>query len=291
VTTAVALDVQPLTPTIGARVEGLDLREELDDDTVAAVRAAFLDHLVLFIPGQDIEPADQLRFARLFGDLVPASWSADTSLPPEVLVLDQHDPRGEGADRWHADNTYMEAPPMGSLLRAVQLPSSGGDTCFASMYQAYETLSPTLQAFLDPLTAANSIALMVERTRKAGAKLKAGEAERPPTQHPVVRVHPETGRKLLNVNANWTDSITGLSEDESKAILRMLLDHIKAPDLSCRFRWQEGDLALWDNRAVQHFAVPDYHERRVMHRVTIAGDVPVGPDGRTGAEMAAAAAA
>lgn len=284
------LTIRPLTPTIGARIEGLDLRDELDGGTVAAVRQALLDHLVVFLAAPDITPHDQLRFARRFGDLVPPSWGSDTSLPPEVLVLDQRDPKGDGADRWHADNTYMREPPMGSILRAVQLPELGGDTCFADMGKAYDTLSPAVRSFIDGLVAVHSISLMVERTKGAGTSLRAGEGERPPSLHPVVRAHPETGRKLLNVNANWTASIVGLQEAESRAVLDLLFEHVRSPELSCRFRWAPGDIAFWDNRAVQHFAVPDYHERRLMHRVTIAGDEPIGPDGRTGEAMVADAA-
>ncbi len=280
------LDITPHNPTIGASVDGVDLAGDIDDGAIDEIRAALGEHQVLFFHDQDITPEDQIRFARRLGEIVPTVWAADTDLPPEMLVLDQDNPKGEGADRWHADNTFLEAPPMGSLLRAVQLPSLGGDTCFSSMTAAFDALSPTMQRFLEPLTASNSIRMMIERTRRAGAKPKAGDEERPAVSHPVVRLHPESGRKLLNVNANWTDSIDGLTEPESRALLDLLFAHVATPEFTVRFSWKPGDLALWDNRAVQHYAVPDYTERRVMHRVTIAGDVPVGPDGRTGAEMA-----
>ncbi|HXQ62336.1 MAG TPA: TauD/TfdA family dioxygenase [Acidimicrobiales bacterium] len=270
--------VDKLTAAIGAEVRGVDLSVELDHETVALLRQALLDHLVLFFRDQRMTTDDHIRFAGYFGEIDLPLFRTTSSPRPEVIVLDQVAPKGQGADSWHADNTYMPNPPMGSILRAVLLPPVGGDTCFASMYAAYDALSPTLRSVLDGLGAVHSLEQMVERTKHvANATLRDSLDRWPPVVHPVVRVHPETGRKLLNVNANWTVSIDGFSPPESDALLGFLLGHLKNPEFQCRFHWSEGAVAFWDNRAVQHYAVADYTSRRVMERVTVSGDKPVGP--------------
>jgi taurine dioxygenase len=270
--------VEAMTAVIGAEVRGVDLSEELDGATVATLRRALLDHLVLFFRHQSMTTDDHIRFARYFGEIDLPLFRTTSSPRPEIIVLDQVAPKGQGADSWHADNTYMECPPMGSILRSVVLPPVGGDTCFASMYAAYEALSPTMRRVLDGLGAVHSLEQMVERTKHvANASLRDSLDQWPPVVHPVVRVHPETGKRLLNVNANWTVSIDGFSTAESDALLGFLLAHVKNPEFQCRFHWSEGAVAFWDNRAVQHYAVADYTSRRVMERVTIAGDRPVGP--------------
>jgi len=269
--------VDRLTAAIGGEVCGVDLSQELDGATVAALRQALLDHLVLFFRDQHMTTDDHIRFAGYFGDIDLPLFRTTSSPRAEVIVLDQIAPKGQGADSWHADNTYMESPPMGSILRAVTLPPVGGDTCFASMYAAYEALSPAMRGVLDGLGAVHSLEQMVERTKHvANASLRDSLDQWPPVVHPVVRVHPETGRRLLNVNANWTVAIDGFSEAESETLLGFLLGHLKNPEFQCRFHWSPGAVAFWDNRAVQHYAVADYTTRRVMERVTIAGDRPVG---------------
>ncbi len=271
------MKVQPLTSSIGAEVSGVDLAADLDASMIAALRAALLDHLVLFFRDQDLKADQHLRFAERFGPISVPTFTTGSSTRPEIIVLDQVGPKGEGADSWHADNTYMAEPPMASILRAVTLPDVGGDTCFASMYAAYDGLSPTMQSFLDGLTAVHDINVMVERTKHLNnAGLRESAARWPPVVHPVVRVHPETGRKLLNVNRNWTVQIVELSPAESASLLGFLYAHLASPDFQCRFHWTEGAVAFWDNRVVQHYAVPDYTERRVMERVTVAGDRPYG---------------
>ena len=258
--------VEPLTGAVGAVVRGVQLRE-VDDPT--DLRALLLRHLVLFFPDQELTPEQHVRFASLFGEVLPPPVDSGQTPPaPGVLVLDQVAPVGAGTDRWHADSTFLERPPLGAVLRAVQLPEVGGDTLFASMYAAYESLSEPLRTMLDGLTAVHSSRLVDELMG----------VERVPLTfvHPVVRVHPETGRRLLFVNGNWTTRIVELSLEESDGVLRLLFDHLRSPILHCRFRWTPGAVAFWDNRAVQHFAAPDYDERRVMHRVLLAGDRPVG---------------
>ena len=279
------IDVIPLTPTIGAEISGIDLARPLAGADVAAIRAALLEHEVIFFRDQDIDEDDHVRFAQYFGEIDPPPFLHVDSVRDEILVLDQEAPKGQGADRWHADNTHRPRPPMGSILRAVQLPAAGGDTCFSSMSAAYEALSPSMQLFLDGLSAVHTLQMMAERAAEKTPNVRLndqldGDGAWPSTVHPVVRVHPETGRKLLNVNANWTKRILELTEEESDAVMALLLEHLRSPMFQCRFRWTPGAIAFWDNRSVQHYAVPDYGERRVMHRITIVGDEPAGPSGR-----------
>jgi taurine dioxygenase len=272
------MTVQPLTASIGAEVTGVDLSAPLSDATVAGIRQALLDHLVLFFRDQNLSVDQQLHFAEHFGEIDLPLFRTSTSERPEVIMLDQVAPKGQGADSWHADNTYMENPPMGSILHAQLLPEVGGDTCFASMYAAYDGLSTAMQRFLDGLHAVHSLEVMAERTKHVeNASLRDSLDDWPPVVHPVIRIHPETGRKLLNVNRNWTVEIVELSRSESDALLDYLYRYLASPEFQVRFHWSEGALAFWDNRVVQHYAVADYTTRRMMRRVTITGDRPYGP--------------
>jgi taurine dioxygenase len=269
--------VEKATSRIGARVSGIDLTQPLDAATIADIRAALLDNLVLFFVGQrPLTPEQHIRLARYFGEIDIPEFKTTASVHPEVMVLDQVAPKGQGSDSWHADNTYLEQPPMGALLQAHQLPPVGGDTLFASMYAAYEALSPPMQAFFEGLTAQHGTAKLVARTReKALYKIPDSLANRPPVSHPVVAVHPESGRKLLNVNNNWTIAIDGLSKAESDHWLQFLLDHVKSPEFQVRHRWSVGDMIFWDNRCVQHYAAADYTERRLMQRIVMSGSRPL----------------
>ncbi|MEZ7978500.1 MAG: TauD/TfdA family dioxygenase [Myxococcota bacterium] len=272
-----AIEIKPLTVTIGAEIHGVDLREPLDSAETSQIRKALLDHLVVFFRDQDITPAQHVAFGQQFGELCFPPFMTDHGNDPAILVLDQKAPRGEGTDTWHSDNTFMTEPPLGSILKAIELPALGGDTCFASAYAAYESLSPAIQSFVDGLTAVHDLTATLERANAAGhtqADIKAILKESPPVEHPVVRTHPETGRKALFVNANSTTRIVGLSERENELLLPFLCGHIGSPEFQCRFKWAPHSIAFWDNRAAQHLAVPDYEERRVMHRVTLAGDRP-----------------
>ncbi len=271
------LKVEPLTPTIGAEISGLDLRRPLSGEEVRFVEEALLEHLVVFFRNQDITPAQHIEFGRFFGELCFPPFMTDHGDMPELLVLDQTHPRGEGTDVWHSDNTFMSEPPMGSILKAIQLPDEGGDTCFASAYAAYEALSPVLQRALEGVTAVHDLTATLQRANAAGhthADISAILEKSPPVEHPVVRTHPVTGRKALFVNANSTTRIVGLTERENAVLLPFLCDHVRAPEFQCRFRWTPNSIAFWDNRSAQHLAVADYHQRRVMHRVTLAGDRP-----------------
>jgi taurine dioxygenase len=272
----VTIDIRPVTAIIGAEVSGVDLRGPLADEDAAAIRQAWLDHLVLFFRDQHIDDDQHLAFALRFGTLDVSPLATRYQDRPSVVVLDQVNPKGEGADEWHSDNTFLAHPPMGSILRAEQLPGVGGDTCFASMYAAYDALSKPMQSFVDGLTAVHDITKPLHKAIRDGHStldLAETQAKCPPVEHRVVVTHPETGRKALFVNRNSTTHIVGVTERENDLLLPFLLDHVRSPEFQCRFHWEPGSIAFWDNRAVQHYAVADYHERRVMHRATIAGPV------------------
>jgi taurine dioxygenase len=271
------LSIQPITACIGAEISGVDLGKPLSDDTRDEIQAALVDHHVLFFREQDITPEEQIAFARRFGEISVPPFAPKYGDNPEMIVLDQSQPKGEGADAWHSDNTFMTAPPMGSILRAVQIPEVGGDTCFASAVAAYEALSPAIQHLIDGLTAVHDITKPLVKGIAAGhttANLEEVQKKWPPVEHPIARTHPVSGKKSLYVNRNSTTHIVGLTERENDALLPMLMDHIRSPEFQCRFTWNTNSVAFWDNRSAQHFAVPDYSTRRIMNRVTIVGNRP-----------------
>jgi taurine dioxygenase len=271
--------VEPLSPALGAELSGVDLAGPLDEATIAEIRQAFLAHLVIFFRDQTLTPELFLRFARTMG--VPSEYPLVQGMDgyAEITeVIKKEDERVNFGGIWHSDTTYLECPPMGTMLYAREIPTVGGDTLFANMYLAYESLSPGMQRLLDGLRAVNSAAKSdaaatraerrKERPRDAGDTVICAE-------HPVVRTHPETGRKALYVNPGHTVHISGLSEAESAPILDYLYRHQTRPEFSCRFRWRRDSLAFWDNRAAQHYPLNDYHGyRRSLQRITLAGDRP-----------------
>jgi taurine dioxygenase len=272
-----SITVERITGAIGGRVSGVDLREPLDDGTVAEIRKALLDHEVLFFRDQPITPEQHIRFALSFGELHVPPVRTKHSAWPEVNVLDQMSGRGQGADNWHNDNTYVAEPPMGSILHLVKAPSVGGDTCFASMTAAYDALAAPIRRMLDELIAVHDVTKSLTKAVAYGhldTDIDVMRKQMPPVQHPVVRTHPETGRKALFVNPNSTVRIVDVSEAESDAILNFLYTHVKQPEFQCRVEWDETTVVFLDNRSCQHYAVPDYDERRILHRVTIKGERP-----------------
>jgi len=282
----VTITVRPVTAAIGAEVIGVDLTVDLEDATVERLRRALLDHLVLFFRDQPMTPAQQLRFAERFAPVMLPIIDTQSTEQPGVTVLDQTAPRGQYTERWHADSTFLPAPPMGAVLRAVQVPSIGGDTCWASMYAAYEALSPPMQSLVDGLHAYHSTEILDAALAKLGNVVRR-DAPAEPMVHPVVRVHPETGRKAIFVNGNFTTRIVELPPDESRAVLAVLYAKLDAPDVQVRWRWAPASVAIWDNRATQHCAIPDYTERRVMHRCMMQGSTPRGPATHAGEEASA----
>jgi len=272
-----SFEIHPVTPTIGAEIGPLDLATDLDEEVIRALREALLEHVVLFFRDQKLSPEQHVALARRFGEPHLAAVTTRHGGPPEIVVLNQSAPRGDGADRWHSDEGYLPEPPMGTILKAVELPPVGGDTLFSNMATAFEMLPEDLKEEIDGLRAVNDITPAARRAIDAGhmeADLAEVQKAFPPSIHPVVRRHPETGRKTLYVNGNATTRILDLPEDESDRLLERLFAQAALPDVQCRFRWRPGSVAFFDNRAAQHYAVPDYTARRIMHRVTIRGDRP-----------------
>ena len=274
------MQFHPLTAALGAEVTGVDLSRPLPDDDMRAIEAALHEHLVLFFRDQHaMTDEDQLRVAAWFGPYEIHPFAKPHPDHPAMTVLDQTTPKTDGANSWHSDSSFMETPALGSVLRAVQLPALGGDTCWASMYAAYDALSAPMRAMLDGLTARHDIVRPLAKAVAGGHSIGGVEeirAQWPAVAHPVVRTHPVTGRKCLYVNNNFTTRICELSERESDTLLPMLLQHVAEPDFQVRFRWAPGSVVLWDNRCTQHYAVPDYTgHRRVMHRVAITGERPL----------------
>lgn len=275
-----SIAITPIAGALGAEISGVDLSQPLDAGTVHTLRQALLDHLVIFFRDQQLASDRYFEFAKAFGTPVEYPLIKGIDGYPtitEIAKLENEKTNFGGV--WHSDTTYLDTPPMGSMLYALEVPPFGGDTLFANQYLAYETLSAPLRAFLDGLIAVNSSAKAdVSRTRED--MIRHANNAAPPkdyhSEHPVVRTHPETGKRCLYVNVAHTSHFKGMTEKESASILSFLFEHQVKPEFTCRFNWRPGSLAFWDNRAAQHNPVNDYHGfRRVMRRITLAGDKPV----------------
>ena len=272
------LTLLPMTPTIGAEVEGVDLSQPLPAATVAALRQALLDWKVLFFRDQDITTEQHLAFARNFGDLEVHPFAPEKPGYPEVLAI-THDDKSRGRENtWHSDVTWRLEPSLGSILRALEVPPVGGDTLFADMYAAYDGLTDEVKARIEGAVAVHDFENFRRGMRKRGvseAEIEAFDKLYPTVEHPVVRTHPETGRKALYVNAAFTRHIVGMEKAESDALLAHLYAQAAIPEYQCRFRWEKNSIAFWDNRASQHYAASDYFPAvRRMERVTVIGDRP-----------------
>lgn len=276
--------VAPLTTHIGAEVRCVDLASSLDEETVAEIRRALIAHRVLFFREQTLDVEGQLSFARRFGRLT----TGHPTLPPpdgqpQVFELDSL--AGARADHWHTDVTFADRPPAISILRAVVVPEFGGDTIWANTVGAYASLPPVLRGLADSLRAVHTNAYDYANPRQAADEARRRHLEAFvstvfETEHPVVRVHPESREPSLLLGG-FARRLVGLSSADSAALIRVFQERITAPENTVRWRWREGDVAMWDNRATQHYAVNDYGDRhRVVQRVTVAGEVPVGIDGR-----------
>lgn len=285
-----ALHVVKLGANIGARVEGVRLGGELDADTLAEIRAALLDHKVVFFRGQQhLDDTAQQDFARLLGDLTQAHPTTRSRAIGNVLPIDSEYGK---ANSWHTDVTFVDRVPAISVLRAVQLPTYGGNTTWANTATGYDALPGPLKALVDELWAVHTndydYSAQVDETRTGGVDVKEQNHRKEfvsglyETEHPVVRVHPETGERALLLG-HFVKRFVGLRSAESQALFRLLQDRVTRLENTVRWQWEPGDVAIWDNRATQHYAVADYDEQaRKMHRVTVAGDVPVSVRGRRG---------
>jgi taurine dioxygenase len=277
------IEVQPLAGALGAEISGVDLSQDLGNQVLDEIHRAFLDHLAIFFRDQTLTPQQQVAFAARFGPIGIYPFAEGLADAPEVVeILKTEDETVNFGGGWHTDTVYLDRPSLGSALYAKEVPAAGGDTLFANGYRAYEALSDGMRAILDGLTGVHSAALkstggraarMGQQTSMSGRNL--AQADTQEGEHPLVRTHPETGRKALYVSANHTVRFKGMTEEESAPLIRFLLDHATRPEFTCRFRWTPGALALWDNRCTQHYALNDYDgERRRMHRVTVEGERP-----------------
>jgi taurine dioxygenase len=273
------LQVKRVAGALGAEIHGVNLATDLTDKVAAEIRQVLLEHQVIFFRSQELDPAGFLRFAEAMGEPIEYPFVKGIEGFPVIIPVKklEHERTNFGGI-WHSDTTYLAQPPMGSMLLAREVPPFGGDTLFASQYAAYEALSEGMRKLLDPLVAINSSAKAdVSKTREDRIASDGREDARKDyeSEHPVVRTHPETGRKALYVNVAHTVRFGRMTEDESAPLLHYLYQHQVRPEFTCRFAWQPGSLAFWDNRCVQHNPVNDYHGfRRVMHRITLAGDTP-----------------
>ncbi|PTT13665.1 taurine dioxygenase, partial [Pseudomonas sp. HMWF034] len=266
-----SLTVTPLSTALGAQISGVDITQPLNPEQRDAIEQALLDYSVLFFRDQPITPQQQARFAANFGDLHIHPIYPNVPEQPEVLILDTAVTDVRDNAVWHTDVTFLPTPALGAVLSAKLLPAFGGDTLWASGIAAYEALSEPLKRMLDGLTATHDFtkSFPLERFGNTAEDLARWEATRkknPPLSHPVVRTHPVSGRKSLFVSDGFTTRINELEPAESKAILKLLFAHATRPEFTIRWRWQENDVAFWDNRVTQHYAVDDYRpQRRVMH--------------------------
>jgi taurine dioxygenase len=271
------MKIRKLTPRIGAEILDVDINE-LTPGQVGEIRATLLDNLVIFFRDQSLTPAQHKAFATRFGPVVfnHNPRNRVEGHPEVTFVLADENSKNAVGDMWHSDGTADEEPPMGSILYLIDVPpDGGGDTLFANTYLAYETLGEPMQRFLEGLTAINDRRYAL-RGQTGIFSQQEGDAA-PVAEHPIVRVHPETGRKSLYINRAYTSHIVGIDRGQSDALLRSLFDHIEQPVFQCRFKWEPGSIAFWDNRCAQHYAIWDYHpHRRYGHRVTISGERPVG---------------
>ncbi len=273
-----SLEVAPIAGALGAEIVGIDLTQPLDEPTFGAIRQAFHDHSVIFFRDQAITPEQHIAFARRFGPINVNRFFTPVDGHAEIAeVRKEPDQKKNIGEAWHTDHSYDEIPALGSMLVARDVPDHGGDTMFASMYAAYDALSDGMKHMLGGLRAVHSSRHIFGPEARyhdtdMKTRLRNPQDATQDAVHPVVIRHPDTGRKALYVNGNFTTGIEGWNADESAALLAFLVRHGQRPEFTCRFRWRTGSIALWDNRSTWHCAVNDYHgQRRLMHRITIEG--------------------
>jgi taurine dioxygenase len=273
------IQLRPISGSLGSIIEGVDLSAPLDDATYTEIKQALLDNLVIFFRGQNITPDQQVAFGRRFGELHIHPFIPSLDGHKEVIRLKAKSGANEMlrlSNSWHEDLSYTYDPPLAAILRAVEVPSRGGDTMWVNLYKAYDTLSDRMKAIVEELSAWHDVTKTYRRQelqREGGAQQYWGTFQKtPPALHPIVKIHPETGKKLLYLSELTTTHIEGLHENESDALLQMLFRHLDWKELHCRFYWEKDSIAMWDNRCTAHYAVRDYTEPREMHRVTVIGE-------------------
>ncbi|MCR9278753.1 MAG: TauD/TfdA family dioxygenase [Pseudomonadaceae bacterium] len=273
------MNISLTTNAIGAEITDIDVRT-LSDEAFADLRSAFIEHGVIFIRDQNLSPEDHIAFAKRWADIdINRFFKAVDGYPEIAEVLKEADQTGNIGGGWHTDHSYDQVPAMGSILYAREIPPSGGDTLWASMGAAYDALSDGFKEMLSGLTAVHSsrhiFGANAQYAKEFGDRLGNAESATQDAEHPVVIAHPESGRKLLYVNPGFTIGIKGWNPAEAHALLQFLYQHAQQPMFQTRFKWREGDIAMWDNRSTWHFALNDYHgHRRYLHRITLAG-VPI----------------
>jgi taurine dioxygenase len=276
------MKIQKIAGALGAEVSEIDLKSLLSPNLIAEIRAAYLEHQVIFLKNQNLSPEQFLRFSQYLGTPIEYPFVKGLEGFPHIIEVKklEHEKVNFGGI-WHSDTTYLEVPPMGTMLLSKEIPPYGGDTMFANQYLAYESLSEVMKRLLDGLQGISSSAKAdVSKTREDRIKTDGRAEQDAPKQyeahHPIVRTHPETGRKALYVNVAHTSGIVGMSDAESMPILKFLFEHQVKPEFTCRFVWQPNAIAFWDNRCAQHNPINDYHGfRRVMYRITLQGTKPV----------------
>jgi taurine dioxygenase len=281
-----AFKIERLASACGGSIHGVDMSDDLGDNVIGELRQALLDHQVIFSRNQDMTPDQHKAFGRRFGTLNVHPQYVNLDGHPEILpVLIDPDAEKNIGGVWHSDLTNLEIPPLGSILYALDVPSRGGDTMFSNQYLAYEALSNGMKELLCGLNALHSSRTLTDTTSRSdrndsrSTKLRDDidpNADAIDNIHPVVRTHPETGRKSLFVNRPFTVALEDMTEEDSKPLLEFLFEHCARPEFTCRFRWEQGSVAFWDNRCLMHYALNDYPgRRRFMHRVTVNGDKPL----------------
>lgn len=277
------IDVRPLAGSLGAELIGVDL-SNLSDEAFAEIHRAFLEYSVVFFRDQSLTPDQHKAFGRRFGELnIHPTYEPLPGHDEILAVVKDKDAKHNIGDTWHTDVTFLPEPPMGSILYAREIPPYGGDTLFANLSMAYDALSEGMKEMLEGLNAIHSNAYLLggkegdeDRNKTRTTKLREDKRQEMSAVHPVVRTHPETGRKCLFVNEAFTVRFENMTRAESQPLIDYLVRHAARPEFTCRFRWAEGSIAFWDNRCTYHYALNDYHGfRREMHRVTVNGDRPV----------------
>ncbi|MGI9330322.1 MAG: TauD/TfdA dioxygenase family protein [Gammaproteobacteria bacterium] len=274
------IKLRPISGSLGTIIEGVDLGAPLDDETYGEIKQALLENLVIFFRNQKISPDQQIEFGKRFGELHIHPFIPNLEGFKEIIQLKVESGAKETlrlANSWHEDLSYTYDPPLAAILRGVQVPSRGGDTMWVNLYKAYDTLSDKMKAIVEDLSAWHDVTKTYRRQelqREGGAAQYWSTFQKsPPALHPLVRTHPETGKKLLYISELTTTHIEELHETESDALLQMLFKHLDWKELHCRFYWEKDSIAMWDNRCTAHYAVRDYTEPREMHRVTVLGEV------------------